>query len=124
MNSNSSRAPPPAPLYIPASASTATGYQSPSESAMPRSLPSSFSTPGYISPRDRKESSGSASSGSSSGSWDYSTPPAHHKPRSSSSSDKKPQSPTANVYTYCGRHTDQFLLGGWTGMINGIFKKD
>ncbi|KAI8960294.1 hypothetical protein F5Y11DRAFT_358577 [Daldinia sp. FL1419] len=38
----------------------------------------------------------------------------HHKSRHS-----KHHTPTVNVYTHCGRHTDQYLFGGWSN----IFKK-
>ncbi|KAI1468253.1 uncharacterized protein F4812DRAFT_360077 [Daldinia caldariorum] len=31
----------------------------------------------------------------------------------------KHHAPTVNVYTHCGRHTDQYLFGGWSN----IFKK-
>ncbi|KAI3336717.1 hypothetical protein HD806DRAFT_528309 [Xylariaceae sp. AK1471] len=31
---------------------------------------------------------------------------------SSSEGGSKPSSPTVNLYTHCGRHTDQYLFGG------------
>ncbi|KAI1641804.1 hypothetical protein F4815DRAFT_157157 [Daldinia loculata] len=31
----------------------------------------------------------------------------------------KHHAPTVNLYTHCGRHTDQYLFGGWSN----IFKK-
>ncbi|KAK6952805.1 hypothetical protein Daesc_005099 [Daldinia eschscholtzii] len=31
----------------------------------------------------------------------------------------KHHAPMVNVYTHCGRHTDQYLFGGWSN----IFKK-
>ena len=41
------------------------------------------------------------------------------------SSSSKPSSPTKNVYTHCGRHTDQYLLGGrsMTDLVRNIFTK-
>jgi hypothetical protein len=36
-------------------------------------------------------------------------------------SSSKPTSPTANVYTHCGRHSDQWLLGGRS--MSDIFKR-
>ncbi|KAI1654294.1 hypothetical protein F4813DRAFT_211689 [Daldinia decipiens] len=39
---------------------------------------------------------------------------SNHKPHHS-----KHHAPTVNVYTHCGRHTDQYLFGGWSN----IFKK-
>jgi len=61
-------------------------------------------------------------------------PPAHNRTSSSSSSDssgsfspgaRKPSSPR-NVYTHCGRHTDQYLFGGrgFTDMWKAITKKE
>ena len=42
----------------------------------------------------------------------------------SMSSSTKPASPTVNLYTHCGRHSDQFLFGGWTDLIRSRFKKE
>ncbi|KAI8634753.1 hypothetical protein F5Y19DRAFT_469808 [Xylariaceae sp. FL1651] len=44
---------------------------------------------------------------STSGSWI-----SDHLKRSSTQGNSKPSSPTVNVHTYCGRHTDQYLFGG------------
>ncbi|KAI1097965.1 hypothetical protein F4804DRAFT_142720 [Jackrogersella minutella] len=50
---------------------------------------------------------------------------SHSSPnRKSSGSTSKPHSPTVNVYTHCGRHTDQYLLGGWSNVVRSAFKKD
>ncbi|KAI5859370.1 hypothetical protein GGS23DRAFT_600495 [Durotheca rogersii] len=35
----------------------------------------------------------------------------------------KPYSPTVNVYTHCGRHSDQYLFKGWSDLVRS-FKKD
>ncbi|KAI2616668.1 hypothetical protein GGS26DRAFT_442928 [Hypomontagnella submonticulosa] len=43
-----------------------------------------------------------------------------HKSDSGSS---KPHSPTVNVYTHCGRHSDQYLFSGWSN-IKSAFKKE
>ncbi|KAI1500705.1 hypothetical protein F5X99DRAFT_409780 [Biscogniauxia marginata] len=44
--------------------------------------------------------------------------------RTSSMSHTKPASPTVNLYTHCGRHSDQYLFGGWTDLIRSTFKKE
>ncbi|XXG96685.1 hypothetical protein Hte_002975 [Hypoxylon texense] len=36
---------------------------------------------------------------------------------------RKPHSPTVNVYTHCGRHTDQFLFSGWSNVVKSPFRK-
>ncbi|KAI4868900.1 hypothetical protein F4820DRAFT_444545 [Hypoxylon rubiginosum] len=36
---------------------------------------------------------------------------------------RKPHSPTVNVYTHCGRHTDQYLFSGWSSVVKSPFKK-
>ncbi|KAH9900508.1 hypothetical protein F4778DRAFT_146021 [Xylariomycetidae sp. FL2044] len=38
----------------------------------------------------------------------------------------KPSSPTVNLHTYCGRHTDQFLFGGksLTNIVRSPFRKE
>ncbi|KAI1458225.1 hypothetical protein F4805DRAFT_456859 [Annulohypoxylon moriforme] len=46
----------------------------------------------------------------------------HHNQPSHKSS--KPHSPTVNVYTHCGRHTDQYLFGGWSDAFKHAFKKN
>ncbi|KAH8674030.1 hypothetical protein BX600DRAFT_433630 [Xylariales sp. PMI_506] len=43
------------------------------------------------------------------------------KSSSSSTKSTKPGSPTANVYTHCGRHSDQWLFNGNVS-VTGIFK--
>ncbi|OTA81155.1 hypothetical protein M434DRAFT_213228 [Hypoxylon sp. CO27-5] len=43
--------------------------------------------------------------------------------RKSTSSSSKPHSPTVNHYTYCGRHSDQYLFGGWSNIVKSPFKK-
>jgi len=51
----------------------------------------------------------------SSYSSDYSnpgSPPSRKASDSSTISRRKASSPTVNVYTTCGRHTDQYLFGG------------
>ncbi|KAI5926555.1 hypothetical protein F4810DRAFT_707644 [Camillea tinctor] len=53
----------------------------------------------------------------------------HHRKRTnrrtaSMSSHTKPASPTVNLYTHCGRHSDQFLFGGWSDLIRSHFKKE
>ncbi|KAB5570059.1 hypothetical protein GE09DRAFT_1217509 [Coniochaeta sp. 2T2.1] len=97
-------------------------------------------TPLYISKRR------TSSSTSSTMSPDYMTettplaPPPHHSRTSSSGStdsacssyayaspNKKPTCPTPrNVYTTCGRHTDQYLFGGkgFSDMWRAITKKE
>ncbi|KAI1402199.1 hypothetical protein F4819DRAFT_293900 [Hypoxylon fuscum] len=32
-------------------------------------------------------------------------------------SSSKPHSPTVNVYTHCGRHSDQYLFSGWSHLF-------
>ncbi|KAI1427040.1 hypothetical protein F5Y12DRAFT_226336 [Xylaria sp. FL1777] len=45
--------------------------------------------------------------------------------RTSSDGDSKPSSPTVNLYTHCGRHTDQYLFGGhsFSESIKDILRK-
>lgn len=69
---------------------------------------------------------------STSYSSEYSIPdmsPTHHRKDSSgssrsSSSSKKVVSPTVNVYTHCGRHSDQYLFKGWGDMVRGMVKRE
>ncbi|KAI1413033.1 hypothetical protein F5Y13DRAFT_40711 [Hypoxylon sp. FL1857] len=49
--------------------------------------------------------------------------PSRKASGSSSSSSSKPHSPTVNHYTYCGRHSDQYLFGGWSNIVKSPFKK-
>ncbi|KAI1144372.1 hypothetical protein F5Y05DRAFT_25434 [Hypoxylon sp. FL0543] len=39
------------------------------------------------------------------------------------SASKPPHSPTVNNYTYCGRHSDQYLFNGWSNIVKSPFKK-
>ncbi|KAI1074357.1 hypothetical protein F5B20DRAFT_441767 [Whalleya microplaca] len=48
--------------------------------------------------------------------------PSSSAPPSSAQSSSKPNTPTVNVYTHCGRHTDQYLLGGWSNLIKSTFQ--
>ncbi|KAI1213329.1 uncharacterized protein F4807DRAFT_456671 [Annulohypoxylon truncatum] len=48
----------------------------------------------------------------------------HHSQPSPNHKSSKPHSPTVNVYTHCGRHTDQYLFGGWSNAFKHAFKKD
>ncbi|KAI0901545.1 hypothetical protein F4806DRAFT_490023 [Annulohypoxylon nitens] len=48
----------------------------------------------------------------------------HHQPSPDNHKSSKPHSPTVNVYTHCGRHTDQYLFGGWSNAFKHAFKKD
>ncbi|KAI1384541.1 uncharacterized protein F4822DRAFT_366415 [Hypoxylon trugodes] len=48
----------------------------------------------------------------------------HHSSDKQTNPPSKPHSPTVNVYTHCGRHTDQYLLGGWSNLIKGPFKRE
>ena len=43
----------------------------------------------------------------------------------SPTSPTKPYSPTKNVYTHCGRHTNQYLFGGrsMSELLRGVFHK-
>ncbi|OTB08325.1 hypothetical protein M426DRAFT_182263 [Hypoxylon sp. CI-4A] len=50
--------------------------------------------------------------------------PSRKHTHSSHGSSSKPHSPTVNVYTHCGRHTDQYLFGGWSNIVKSTFKKD
>ncbi|KAI1781480.1 hypothetical protein F4818DRAFT_38873 [Hypoxylon cercidicola] len=43
--------------------------------------------------------------------------------RKSTGSSAKPHSPTVNVYTTCGRHTDQYLFSGWSNVVKSPFRK-
>ncbi|KAI1376831.1 hypothetical protein F4677DRAFT_75578 [Hypoxylon crocopeplum] len=43
---------------------------------------------------------------------------------SSGSSSSKPHSPTVNVHTHCGRHSDQYLFGGWSNVVKSALRKD
>ncbi|KAI0379681.1 hypothetical protein F5Y04DRAFT_127693 [Hypomontagnella monticulosa] len=47
----------------------------------------------------------------------------HSSQNRKSSGSSKPHSPTVNGYTYCGRHSDQYLFSGWSN-IKSAFKKD
>ncbi|KAL7627077.1 hypothetical protein AAE478_003853 [Parahypoxylon ruwenzoriense] len=50
----------------------------------------------------------------------------HHTPTRKSSGPPpgpKPSSPTVNVYTHCGRHSDQFLFNGWGDIVRSTFHK-
>lgn len=47
----------------------------------------------------------------------------HSTPTRKSTSSPKPHSPTVNVYTHCGRHTDQYLFSGWSNVVKSPFKK-
>ncbi|KAI2626558.1 hypothetical protein GGR54DRAFT_637130 [Hypoxylon sp. NC1633] len=50
---------------------------------------------------------------------------SHPSPsRKPSSHTSKPSSSTVNVYTHCGRHTDQYLFGGWSNVVRSAFKKE
>ncbi|KAI0396885.1 hypothetical protein F5Y17DRAFT_43564 [Xylariaceae sp. FL0594] len=76
--------------------------------------PISFDKPGAY----RQDSFGSVSSGKGkeltrSSSW-FKRSNTSSSTSSSTSSDggSKPTSPSVNVYTHCGRHTDQYLFGG------------
>lgn len=31
--------------------------------------------------------------------------------------------PVVNRYTHCGRHSDQYLFGGWGDLVKGVFHK-
>ncbi len=53
-----------------------------------------------------------------------STASTQHRKDSSSSSQRKASSPTVNVYSHCGRHSDQFLFSGWGDVLRGITKRD
>lgn len=72
----------------------------------------SMCTPSSPPPRQaRVNSSGST------GSTDR-RPLSRRKTSSSSSS-----SGSVNVHTHCGRHSDQFLFGGWGPLVKGVFHK-
>ncbi|KAI0435095.1 hypothetical protein F5Y09DRAFT_293681 [Xylaria sp. FL1042] len=45
--------------------------------------------------------------------------------RSNTDGDSKPSTPTVNLYTHCGRHTNQYLFGGhsFSESIKDILKK-
>ena len=70
-----------------------------------------WETPTFVSPDTRKDSGGSTSSTDSSGS-------AVSNPKGHSSGSKKVSAPTVNVYTHCGRHSNQYLFGGWSKMFH------
>ncbi|KAI2465925.1 hypothetical protein F4781DRAFT_373548 [Annulohypoxylon bovei var. microspora] len=94
----SSRGVPPTPLNIRGSSETTHGRQD------------SFDS--YYSDKDSKETPRSSKS-----LGNHSQPSPNHK-------SSKPHSPTVNVYTHCGRHTDQYLFGGWSNAFKNAFKKD
>ncbi|KAI1768662.1 hypothetical protein GGR53DRAFT_346540 [Hypoxylon sp. FL1150] len=57
---------------------------------------------------------------------DYRRMLASHAPptrQSTASSSKPHHSPTVNVYTHCGRHTDQYLFSGWSNIVKSPFRK-
>ncbi|KAI1854541.1 hypothetical protein JX265_007588 [Neoarthrinium moseri] len=97
-------------------------------------VPAPLSTSTSRNTNARHESFGSTSSGSTfdwamersntADSWNSSTAFIRHD--SSSAKAVKPVSPTANVYTHCGRHSDQWLFGGtsMSSMIKSAWKKE
>ncbi|KAI0011857.1 hypothetical protein F4779DRAFT_160277 [Xylariaceae sp. FL0662B] len=55
------------------------------------------------------------------GSSDHSSPSRKSTRSSSAPSHSKPNSPNVNVYTHCGRHSDQYLFGGWSNIMKSTF---
>ncbi|KAI0834861.1 hypothetical protein F5Y06DRAFT_149776 [Hypoxylon sp. FL0890] len=49
--------------------------------------------------------------------------PSRKSSDSPTGSSSKPHSPTVNHYTYCGRHSDQYLFSGWSNLVKAPFKK-
>ncbi|KAI0181032.1 hypothetical protein GGR52DRAFT_567281 [Hypoxylon sp. FL1284] len=47
----------------------------------------------------------------------------HTQTRKSTEAHAKTHSPTVNVYTHCGRHSDQFLFSGWSNVVKSPFRK-
>ncbi|KAH8909579.1 hypothetical protein BR93DRAFT_965671 [Coniochaeta sp. PMI_546] len=97
----SSRAPAPAPLYI---------EKNRSPSSPSKMSPDYFTETTPVAPSLHNRTSSTSSSDSSC---------------SHSTGTRKPSSPR-NVYTHCGRHTDQYLFGGrgFTDMWKAITKKE
>ncbi|KAK9769971.1 hypothetical protein AB5N19_12672 [Seiridium cardinale] len=46
------------------------------------------------------------------------------KSTSGSTKSTKPTSPTVNRHTHCGRHSDQWLFGGFSDVIKSAWKKE
>ncbi|ORY70113.1 uncharacterized protein BCR38DRAFT_481257 [Pseudomassariella vexata] len=93
---SSGRASAPAPLAISRPSVSGSGHDSFGSDCSDKTVPRSFSN-----------------------GWAQDRPLQSRKSSASSSKSSKPTSPTANVYTHCGRHSDQWLLGG----MSGLFKK-
>lgn len=36
---------------------------------------------------------------------------------------RRATAPVVNRYTHCGRHSDQYLFGGWGDLVKGVFSK-
>lgn len=117
----SSRAPAPAPLYI---------EKNRSPSSPSKMSPDYFTETVSFSPSPTTNHLPTSNTTSQT----PVAPSLHNRTSSTSSSDsscshstgtRKPSSPR-NVYTHCGRHTDQFLFGGrgFTDMWKAITKKE
>ncbi|KUI59314.1 hypothetical protein VP1G_06582 [Cytospora mali] len=109
MASSSSRTTLPSSIYT-----TGLGITSPTSTcnSTPRSGASGgWESPTFISRENRKDTGDSLSSTGSSNST-----ASNSKSRSYGS--KKVSSPTVNVYTHCGRHSNQYLFGGWSKVFH------
>ncbi|KAF3770376.1 hypothetical protein M406DRAFT_354420 [Cryphonectria parasitica EP155] len=100
---SSKRAPPPAPLYTTDPThgqmmASPTSY----ESQTPRTVGAGpSSSPRHCPRTDSMDSNVSTSSTASHQNRKVSTP--------------------RNVYTHCGRHSDQYLFGGWGDVVKNVF---
>ncbi|KAI0883537.1 uncharacterized protein GGS22DRAFT_32585 [Annulohypoxylon maeteangense] len=117
----SSRGVPPTPLNIRASSETNTTHGR--QGSFDSSFSDKDSKVGSIASRTQLLGSNRPQETSRTSRFDeYRKSFGHHNQNSQKSS--KPHSPTVNVYTHCGRHTDQYLLGGWSEAFKNAFKKN
>ncbi|KAI1092456.1 hypothetical protein F5B19DRAFT_209947 [Rostrohypoxylon terebratum] len=117
----SSRATPPAPLNIRASSETThshgrqDSFDSYSDNSKVGSITSHAQLLGSNHPQETHRTSRFD---------EYRKSFSYHQPSPNNHKFSKPHSPTVNVYTHCGRHTDQYLFGGWSNAFKHAFKKD
>ncbi|KAI1437712.1 hypothetical protein GGR50DRAFT_21601 [Xylaria sp. CBS 124048] len=70
---------------------------------------------------NRKESSGSTSSTATTTTTTTITSTSSGNEKDPSKSSSRKNAPKVNVYTHCGRHTDQYLFGGKS--LRDLFRK-
>ncbi|ROV98917.1 hypothetical protein VSDG_03732 [Cytospora chrysosperma] len=109
---SSSQTPPSASLYTTGLGIMTASSPTSTYSSTPRSAAAGgWETPAFMSPEHRKDSAKSTFSTDSSAS-------AASSSKNHSYGSRKVASPTVNVYTHCGRHSNQYLFGGWSKVFH------